>query len=84
MYNNDSTVTIASDGYGLYHIGYHSSFTHSVNNTIVHMSAFINDVEDTRIEGQRKNNCRYFQNRLQHETEHRKFARLHKKVQDGA
>lgn len=49
---NDSTLTIVRDGY--YHINYSISSTSGTNNTILHASLFVDDVEDTQTEAQRK------------------------------
>lgn len=48
----DSSMTALTNGY--YQVGMSSSFTHSVNNTVVHFSIFVNDVERKQIETQRK------------------------------
>ena len=49
---NDSTMTIVTAGQ--YKISYSISCTHSVNNTLIHASLFVDDVEDSQTEAQRK------------------------------
>lgn len=51
---NDSTLTVGTEGAGLYLLNASFSFTHSVNSTVVHGSLFIDDVEDLETEGERK------------------------------
>lgn len=48
----DSSFRIKTTG--RYSIGVSSSFTNSVNNTEVHYSIFVNDIEDTTTEAERK------------------------------
>lgn len=49
---NDSTFTIINTG--LYIIAYSLSFTHATNSTLIHASLFVDDVEDTQTEAERK------------------------------
>jgi hypothetical protein len=48
----DSTITVGQAG--TYLINYSASFTHSVNNTTCHISLFVDDVEDTQMDAERK------------------------------
>jgi hypothetical protein len=48
----DSSMTIHVSGY--YHVTVSSSMTHGTNNTIVHFSFFKNDVEELKMEAERK------------------------------
>ena len=48
----DSTLTIGATG--IYKLNFSSSFTHDINNTTVHMSAFVDDVEFQNVEAERK------------------------------
>ena len=48
----DSSMTITQAG--TYLVNYSSSFTHAVNNTTCHISLFVNDVENTNLEAERK------------------------------
>jgi len=50
----DSTITIGTNGFGYYKISISFSSTHSVNNTGVHFSIFVNDVEAKSLEIERK------------------------------
>jgi len=49
---SSSRVTIKQSGY--YKITYSASFTHANNNTIIHISLFVDGVENTKMEIERK------------------------------
>ena len=50
----DSTLTVAADGAGVYDVSYSvNGITHDINNTTIHVSAFVDGVESV-IEGERK------------------------------